>query len=317
MKTRKSLITHTIYLIVMSMQVLSTPFLSGKTNPGFMSPTQVSAMQQERENSPIDRIELARAQEKFKPKPIKTTKKGTVKKQRIPKKTLRYMTYEETKEGKNKLLASGNHFVALKYQERMLKLCDDLNELEALFLEYADTHRHCNHYDKAASLYNEFVTSYPGSAHTEYALYQAVECSSKLILDADRDQTNTHKTIELANQFLEKADLFAQYKDKVEEIRTHCYTLLVRSEYNIYHFYAYAADYNQAQRRLEGLRTDWLAIMPQLEPELLVLECELAKKQHNLERAHEKELELANKFPDAVPTVVAARNPITNFVAKF
>jgi outer membrane protein assembly factor BamD (BamD/ComL family) len=317
MKTRKSLITHTVHLAIMNILVIGTSSIWGKPNPGFMSPSQVSAMQQERENSPIDRIELARAQEKFKPKPIKTTKKGTVKKQRIPKKTLRYMTYEETKEGKNKLLASGNHFVALKYQERMLKLCDDLNELEALFLEYADTHRHCNHYDKAASLYNEFVTSYPGSTHTEYALYQAVECSSKLILDADRDQTNTHKTIALANQFLEKADLFAQYKEKVEKIRTHCYTLLVRSEYNIYHFYEYAGDYNQAQRRLQGLRTDWLEVVPQLEPELLTLECQLAKKQHKLELAHEKELELANKFPHAVPTVVAAHKPVTNFVAKF
>jgi outer membrane protein assembly factor BamD (BamD/ComL family) len=244
------------------------------------------------------------------------TKRGKQKKQRQPRKTLRYMTYEETKEGKDKLLAVGNYFVALKYQERMLKLCDDLNELEALFLEYADTHRSCNHYDKAAVLYSDFVNSYPGSNNTEYALYQAIVCTSHLIFDAERDQTNTHKTIELANTFLEKADLFAQYKDKVAEIRTNCYKLLARSEYTIYHFYEYAGDYIQAQRRLEGLRVDWIEKLPELEPELLVLEHNMAKKQHNTQKAQEKELALAQTFPPTIP-VLTQHKPSINFVAKF
>ncbi len=317
MKTRKSLIIRMLLPPILIVTGVYSTLLFGKASPGFMSPSQVSAMQKDRENAPIDRIELAKAQEKFKPRPVKKTKKGKIKKQRQPRKTLRYMTYEETKEGKDKLLAAGNHFVALKYQERMLKLCDDLNELEALFLEYADTHLACNHYDKAAALYTEFVNSYPGSTRTEYALYQAIECSAKLMLDADRDQTNTHKTIELADKFLEKADLFAHYKDKVEDIRTHCYQLLVRSEYNIYYFYEYAGEYVQAQRRLEGLRSNWLDKLPALEPELLALEYDLAKKQQNLELAQAKELELAQKFPQAATTVIAYNKPSINFVAKF
>jgi outer membrane protein assembly factor BamD (BamD/ComL family) len=316
MKTRKSFINR-ILVGAMTMASLSgSGSVWGKASPGFISPNQVSAMQKERENGRIDKIELARAQEQFKPRPVKMTKKGKAKKQRQPRKTLRYMTYEETKDGKDKVLAAGNHFIALKYQERMLKLCDDLNELEALFLEYADTHRHCNHYDKAATLYNDFVNSYPGSNNTEYALYQAIECTSHLILDAERDQTNTHKTIELADTFLEKADLFAQYKDKVAEIRTNCYKLLARSEYNIYHFYAYAGDYIQAQRRLEGLRTDWIEKLPELEPELLALECDMAKKQHNPQKAQEKELALAQIVPQTVPVLTESK-PSINFLAKF
>jgi outer membrane protein assembly factor BamD (BamD/ComL family) len=314
MNTRKSFIYHLLLLLIATAILIKEQSLQCKTNPGVMSPSQVAALQKERESAPIDKIELAKAQEKF--KPFKKTKEGAIKKQRVPRKTLRYMTYEETKEAKNKLLASKDHFAALKYQERMLKLCDDLNELEALFLEYADTHRVCKHPDKAAALYTEFVNSYPGSHHTEYALYQAIECSSQLILGADRDQTNTRKTIELTDQFLEKADLFAQYKDKVEDIRTRCRKLLVASEYNVYTFYFNNGDYAQAQRRLEGVRNDWLELVPSIEYQLIAYESELAHKQHNMELAQSKEAELALKFPD-ISRESIMNKPAISFVNKF
>lgn len=315
MNTRKLFKEVGIFLCWMFVAHLTTP-AHAKQSPGFMSPAQVASIQDERENAPIDKIELAKAQEKFKPRPLKFTKRGKPKKQRKVTKTLRYMTYEETKAGKEKLLAAGNHTVALKYQERMLKLCDDLNELEGIMLEYADTHHTCNHYAKAAALYAEFAHSFPGSDHVEYALYQAIECSSKLILDAERDQTNTKNTIDLADQFLARANLFADYTDKVIGIRDTCYKLLARSECNVYKFHLNNGEYAQAERRLTGLRTDWIAKIPELEPEVLALEIDLAQKQNNLEIAAVKKQELATRFPDASVTVAQQGTP-KNFLTKF
>lgn len=313
MNTRKLLkIPYILWSIIASVCLLNP--IDAKQNPGFLSPAQVSSMQEEREQGPIDKIELAKAQEKFKPRPVRYTKRGTPKKQRKISKTLRYMTYEETKEAKNKLLAGGNHTVALKYQERMIKLCDDLDELEAVMLEYADTHKICAHYDKAAALYTEFTNSFPGSVHIEYALYNALECSSHLILDAERDQTNTKKAIELADQFLARAELFAQYTDKVLEIRDRCYKNLARSECNVYTFYLNNGQYAQAERRLSGIRTEWIAKVPDLEAEVLAFEIDLAQRQKNSELASAKQAELNQKFPNIV--VTQARSP-QNFLTKF
>ena len=316
MNTRKLLTIPRMQLLV---SILALPVASGmyaKQSPGFMSPTQVASMQREREMAPIDKIELAKAQEQFKPRPVKYTRKGKAKKQRQPRKTLRYMTYEETKVGKDKLVASGNYTVALKYLERMVKLCDDINELEMLHLELADTQKACAHYDIASALYTQFVQGYPGSNHTQYALYQAIECTHQRILDADRDQANTHKTIELADQFLEKEKPDTALYAKAVQIRDTCYKRLIKSEYKIYSFYLNDGKFKQAERRLASLRETWIEKMPQLEPELLVKEYELAKKQQNLEIAQSKQEELTRKFPTLAHETVAVQTP-TRFLAKF
>ncbi len=131
-------------------------------------------------------------------------------------------------------------------------------------LEYADTLYICQRYEKASRTYNELSNLYPGSDKVEYASYQAIVCSSLLILDAERDQTKTQETIELANQFLQRADIFTEYKAKVEEIKQKAMHTLAQSGFNICQFYINSYEYSQAQHRLDGIRKDWLTKLPDM-----------------------------------------------------
>ncbi len=232
------------------------------------------------------------------------------------KKLLSEMTFDEVIVSKNRVMAGKNYVSGLKYIERALRLADDIDETEKLLLEYANTLYICQRYEKASRAYNELVNLYPGSDEAEYALYQAVVCSSMLILDAERDQTKTNETIDLANQFLQRADVFVEYKEKVEAIKQSALRTLAQSEFDRCRFYINSAEYSQAQHRLNGIRKDWLVKLPDLEPDVLVLECTIAEKQKKPDLISEKKKELQDKFPQA--TIELAQNKQrTNFLHRF
>lgn len=244
----------------------------------------------------------------------KKRKKEVVKKP--ARKLLSEMTFDEVIVSKDRVMAGKNYVSGLKYIERALRLADNVDETEKLLLEYGDTLYICQRYEKASRSYNELANLYPGSEKVEYALYQAVVCSSMLILDAERDQSKTNETIELANQFLQRADIFVEYKEKVEAIKQKAMRTLVQSEFNVCQFFMNSAEYSQAQRRLDGIRKDWLTKLPDLEPEILVLECTMAEKQNKSDVITEKKKELQDKFPQA--TIELAQNKQrTNFLHRF
>lgn len=231
-------------------------------------------------------------------------------------KTLRDMTYEEIQEAKDGLLKKKNYFVAIKYQERMIALCDNLNEREQLLLEYADTLFIYGKHQKAGTMYHEFASLYPGSEHAEYALYRAILCSAQDILEPDRDQTATYATLELADKFLTRADIFQKHAADVEVIRERCYKNLVNSELNVCVYFKNSGKYKQAQRRLDALRTDWAIKLPIVEPQILAFEKDLAILQKDMETFKIKQEELELKFPNYA-TVLAQNTPQKSFLNRF
>lgn len=298
--------------------------------PRTFSPQTVTQMTKEKFMGPVDKRLLARKSEAAiatadskieSPVESEGTKKPKNKKQKNSvkkpsRKLLSEMTFDEVIVSKDRVMAGKNYISGIKYIERALKLNDDINETEKLLIEYADTLYICQRYEKASRSYNELANLYPGSDKVEYALYQAVVCSSMLILDAERDQSKTQETIELADQFLQRADIFTEYKAKVEAIKEKAIRTLVQSEFNVYQFFVNSYEYSQAQHRLDGIRKDWLTKLPDLEPEILVLECNLAEKQNKLDIITEKKKELQDKFPQA--TIELAQNKQrTNFLHRF
>lgn len=304
--------------------------------PRTFSPQTVTQMSKERFMGPVDKRLLARKSEpavaavdpKVEPEIEETAelqgKKGRKNRRRQPvevvkkpvRKLLSEMTFDEVIVSKNRVMAGKNYVSGLKYIERALRLADDIDETEKLLIEYSDTLYICQRYEKAARSYNELANLYPGSDKVEYSLYQAVVCSSMLILDAERDQTKTNETIELANQFLQRSDIFTEYKEKVEAIKQSAERVLVQSEFNVCQFFIISYEYSQAQHRLDGIRKDWLAKLPDLEPEILILECSLAEKQNKPDLITEKKKELQDKFPQA--TIELAQNKQrTNFLQRF
>jgi len=186
--------------------------------------------------------------------------------------------FDELEAAKNNRIEKKDYFVACKYLKRMITLCDDINKRAELLIELADLLFLQQSFDDASKYYTDFVQLYPGNKQIEYASYRAVICSSKNMLGPDRDQTPTEKTLDLAQNFLKREDIFATYKDEVKAIEQSCYQRLAASDMRVAEFYITKHhDYDSAKKRIEMIRTEWLEKAPEIEVELARLEVALAE----------------------------------------
>ncbi|MGB8366937.1 MAG: outer membrane protein assembly factor BamD [Candidatus Babeliales bacterium] len=228
------------------------------------------------------------------------------KKEKQKKKTFSKMAYEDLEIAKNKQIEDGNNDIAIKYLEQMLKLCDDIYKMAAHLLELGDLLFEGEKFEKSGKIYTEFTMLYPGNDQIEYALYRAILCSFYQTLDADRDQTKTTETIKLIDNFLDRADIFSQYKTEVYQIQSNCYQKLIASEIGICTFYIKRGSYRPAQKRLDGLQQEWLPKIPALESQVILLEITLAEKKGEKEIVEKKQQELQKKYP--AETILLAEN---------
>ena len=241
---------------------------------------------------------IQKVEEKSRPKPEKVRRKGL---QGIEyHKTFSEMNYEELKKKKIQLASKENWTIVPKYLERMITLCDDINEKADLILELADAQLVQGFYDDAAKQYKEFMHLYPGNERIEYASYKAITCTSQRMLSFDRDQTSTEETLELTKTFLDRADLFTTYSDAVRAIQKQCYELLAESEMNISEFYIKQGDYLSAQNRLTHLRSDWLEKAPNIGFRLALLEENLSIQYSDF-KMPESSLKIVSDFKEHTP----------------
>ncbi len=206
--------------------------------------------------------------------------------------TFSNMNFEELTVAKNKALASKSYLAVIKYYERMITLCDNINEKADLIIELADILFDQKSYDDASKWYTEFTQLYPGNKQVEYASYRAIVCSSKKILGTDRDQTPTEQTLELTDTFLKRGDLFIGYQKEVVQIQKECQQRLAKSECRVAEFFINSKEYDQAQKRVENIRADWVEKLPEVKLELARLEMNLAAK-HTEFKAPESSIKLA------------------------
>lgn len=227
--------------------------------------------------------------------------------------------YEELKVVKEQLIAKGYKESAIKYIEKMVPLCTDLGELADLMLELADILFDLGSLIKAERLYGEFVHLYPGDKKAEYASYKEILCSYWKTLEYFRDQSKTKETVDLAKKFLERKDVFVTYKKQVQEIMSSCYEKLLDSEINIFNFYLKQENYTAARTRLANIEKEFLPLLPEKEPILITLACNLAEQQNDKQLLTSKKLELATKFPEfeKQKEIVASAKDKKAFANKF
>lgn len=218
----------------------------------------------------------------------------------VVRKTLSTMNFQELKQSKDALIADGNKEVAIKYLEKMIPLCTDMHDLAGIMIELGDLYYDTGRLAKAFTMYREFVNLYPGSDDVEYALYRAIVCKFDGISDAERDQSQTKETIELAEEFNERSELFVTYKDKVDDMLGKCRERLFENELTIFNFYLFNKRIVAANKRLESMKKEFTPLLPELEPRMMLLEIELAQATQNNELVEQKQEELITKFPDYV-----------------
>jgi outer membrane assembly lipoprotein YfiO len=197
------------------------------------------------------------------------------------------MNFEELAIAKDKKLAQKDYDATLKYLEQLLKISTDVNQTALLMVEYADLLLEQGELKKAGKVYTEFTHLYPGHTKHEYALYKATVCSFYSTLSSDRDQTATENAISLAQNFLENPT-YKIYEKEVADIQKQCFKKVVQSELDICNFYLKQGSFKAAEQRIAQLKTTYVPKIPDIEPDILAMELEIAEKQETTRTAHQK-----------------------------
>lgn len=190
-------------------------------------------------------------------------------------KTIKDMNYEESLAYKEKAIKEKNNEGAITALENALKLCKNITMRTQHTIELADLFFDSGDLLKAELLYTEFSRLYPGSDLIEYALYKAILSSFYATLDIRRDQTKTHETLALTEKFMDRADLFKKYYPDVTKIRSQCQHKIADSEISICNFYIKRGNTSSAQTRLNNIKKDWMPKIPEIEPQLTMLQQKL------------------------------------------
>jgi len=224
------------------------------------------------------------------------------------RKYFRDLTYNELKINKERLVREGRKDTAINHLEKMLPLCNEIKELRDMTLEMADLLFDVGNLKKAETLYSQFVQLYPGDKNVEYASYKSILCSFWQTLNCERDQTKTKDTIDLAKDFLDRSDIFEEYSGEVENILVECHNRIFESEEKIFRFYLNRGDFTSAHHRLKNMEKEFKELIPDSEPKMILLACELAEKGNNPEMLKDKQAELQVKFPNYQETITVASN---------
>jgi hypothetical protein len=94
-------------------------------------------------------------------------------------------------------------------------------------------------------------------SQTEHAAFRAVDAAFRCTQDPDRDQTQTHTAIDLADKFLQHKDQFKTHRTTVELIRIACYEKLIASELSICAFYRSQGDHATVKARLDLIEKEY------------------------------------------------------------
>jgi outer membrane assembly lipoprotein YfiO len=160
---------------------------------------------------------------------------------------------EYAKEKKDSELA----FTAFYY---IMSVCQDHVRMKSYKLDLADYTYSIQSYEKAAKVYEEFCLLYPGSQESEYAQYKLVLCTFYISLEADRDQSDTTKTINLITHFLPKAK-DQKYIDEAQSIFKTCRKRLFVHEVVVLETYLKQKKFTAAKKRLEYMEENFKDIV--------------------------------------------------------
>lgn len=204
------------------------------------------------------------------------TPDGKVVRKMLEYRPLHKMTYDELKEELVYIDLKKDNQLARLYLEQMLKVCSIQEDLAAIRLRLADLYFEDKDYQKAAENYDAYVDLYPGSPYADYAAYRSVVAHSQELPTPDRDQAPTRQVVERCKKYLEQTVATKKYITEVTELMQQAYYRLFMAEVITFYFYLNRGSYGAAHKRINYIKEHCLPQVPEAEPEVLVLEYELA-----------------------------------------
>jgi len=193
---------------------------------------------------------------------------------------------------------------AAAYLEQLVTQYSDHTNIAQYKLLLGECYFKAEKYPLAYQMCEHFNQFYPSDKRAEYAKYKALLAKFYQTIRTDCDQTETEETVRLSKEYLDKT-IYAQYRDKVTDIKKACEQKLIDKEIYVFNFYVKQARYDAADSRLKYIKKTFLANNPTLEARLLYLECKLAQKQKNEEKIKESIEKLLTQYPESQFTQMA------------
>jgi len=212
--------------------------------------------------------------------------------------------YEELKQQAYADLGNKKEDSAAEYLEEIVTRFSDRQDVSQHKLALAETYFKLGKFPSAYELYNNFAQFYPSDENAEYAKYRAVLSKFYQTLNPNCDQSTTIEATKLCKEYLD-TPAYKKYSSDIRDIQNTCEFKLIDKEVYVFNFYLNQKKYTAAQNRINALEKEYLPKNPSLEPRILYLKCQLAKKQKKNSEFKQHLEQLLIKFPDSQFTQLA------------
>lgn len=208
------------------------------------------------------------------------------------------MTFDELRTKALAYVKDKKNDLAAEHLEQIIAQNPDRTDIGKYKLLLAEVYFKDGKYPSAYELYDHYSMFYPSDERSEYAKYRSILAKFYQTLRSDCDQSQTEETVRLCKEYLD-ASSFKEYIKDVADIHKTCENKLIDKEVYVFNFYLREGELDAAKKRLDYVRTAYLASNQGLEARLLYLESQLAKKQNNVALMQENLTLLAQKYPQS------------------
>lgn len=159
----------------------------------------------------------------------------------------------------------------------------------------------------ASEAYDNFATLYPSDPRAKEAKFLALSSLYNYTknFSVDCDSTGTKNVIEACNKMLGDESMTEKHK-QVTSIMKHCQERLLNKEVAIFDSYVRRKKFDSASKRLEKIKSEYLAENKQLEPRIVFLECKLASANQDEAKVKNCLEILEEQFSDSKYTKMAS-----------
>ncbi len=208
-------------------------------------------------------------------------------------------------EKKQTALANKRNDLVIEYLEELVARHQNHPDNQQHKLELAQMYLETEQFEPAFDLYNNYVLLYPNDEKVEHAQYHAILAAfyQTLKISKQCDSSDAQRTRDLCKAYLDGEQ--STYRDDVRNIYRTCESRLIDKEIYVFNTNLRYKKYQSAQKCLEDLKTKYLVQHPDLEPQMMYLDCKLAHYTQQTDHKSSVVGELLEKFPDSVYTQMA------------
>ena len=195
--------------------------------------------------------------------------------------------------------------VALALEQLVLQH-SDAAESKSWRLQLASTYLALGSLELAYRVYRDYTKLFPSDEFTEEAFYQAVLARYKqtVRLRSECDTSEATKTVNLCNKYLAQPS-YQAHRDDVQDLKSTCENRIINKQIYIFDNYLSQGKLASAKTRLDSFKEEFAACNSELEPQVLLLECKLARAEKRLDDVKNLCASLQEKYPHSAFTKMA------------